>query len=297
MTEQDLDEWVSSQLERLDRENGPPPPYSGRKISSEENDMGYDMRWRKRDEGEATAVQAAQDQFNAAVGQRDTLPASEKGMINWERAKASGDFDSQDNYDGRSPRYRAAQDKVHAAYQALREAERSYFRLNGSGMGWAYSVMEQFGMVFDDPSERPEWPKPEDYGTSYDDVDALESPEYYPGKQWDDEALRAAVAYKQEQDKVLSWHGVEIPGIPLHKFSSNDGWIVLPAEAEAAVRIWKQAYDEMGEDAARDAVALAGDRIDSAQATPERADAYWSLWLRWVAYLAGSVTRGGFEVH
>lgn len=261
--------------------------------------MGYDMRFRKADPDEAAAVAEAGKIARIACDARDALPREEAGTLNMERAKASGDYDSQDNYDGRSPRYRAAQDQVHAACRARDDAERSYFRLNVWGMGWARGVMAELGMAFEDPSERPEWPKPDDYGTTYDDLEALECPEYFPDKEWNDEALRAAVAFKQEQDRILAWHGAEIPGIPLHKFSSNDGWWVLPAEAEAAVRIWKQAYDEMGEEAARVTVALGGMRRDRAldAAGDSKADAFWSLWLRWVAYLADSVRHDGFEVH
>lgn len=261
--------------------------------------MGYDMHWRKKDEAEASAVAAASDQFHAACRERDRLPEDEKGRFNMERAKELGDWDSHEVFDGRSDRYRAAQDKVHALREAMSEAEKSYFRLNIWGMGWARGVMDAFGMAFEDPSERPEWPKPEQYGTDYDALEALESPEYYPDHTWTDEALRAALAFKAEQDKILSWHGVEVPGIPFHKFGTNDGWIVLPAEAEAAVRIWKQKYDELGEDRARAIVAAGGMERDRAIDAIGRsdADAYWSLWLRWVAYLADSVRHEGFEVH
>lgn len=258
--------------------------------------MGYDMRWRKKDEAEAAAVAAASDQFHAACRERDTLPANEKGVFNMEYAKRTGDWDSPEAYDGQSDRYRAAQDRVHALYETMREAEQSYFRLNVSGMSWACDVMGRFGMAFEDPSERPEWPKPDDYGVSDDEVWALEYPEDYPDFTWTDEKLRAACQLKADQDKILSWHGIEVPGIPFHKFSSNDGWIVLPAEAEAAVRIWKQAYDEMGEDAARAVVASGVSRRELPMSAEDN-DAYWSLWLRWVAYLAGSVRHDGFEVH
>ena len=89
--------------------------------------MGYDMRFRKADPDEAAAVAEAQKIFRAACDARDALPDSERGRFNMERAKASGDFDSEDNYDGQSPRYRAAADQVHAAYRAMNDAERSYF--------------------------------------------------------------------------------------------------------------------------------------------------------------------------
>jgi hypothetical protein len=261
--------------------------------------MGYDMRFRKADPDEAAAVAEAQKIFRAACDVRDALPKSERGEFNMERAKREGiPWDSEDAYDGMSPRYRAAADQVHAAYRALNDAERSYFRLNISGMSWARGVMEQFGMAFLSPAEHPPWPEIEDYGIDWDDLEALEGPEYHPDFAWTDEKLRAACKYREERDAVLAWHGPEVPGIPLHKFGSNDGWIVLPAEAEAAVRIWKQKLDELGEDQARIAVVLGSSRRGEAiSANSEDADAYWSLWLRWVAYLADSVRHDGFEVH
>jgi hypothetical protein len=261
--------------------------------------MGYDMRFRKADDDEAAAVAEAQKIFRAACDARDALPREEAGQLNMERARASSrDLDSDENYDGRSPRWSAAQDQVHAAYKALNEAERSYFRLNISGMGWARGVMEQFGMAFHDPAEHPPWPEIEDYGITWDDLEALESPEYFPDFAWTDEKLRAACKYREDRDKVLAWHGPEVPGIPLHKFGSNDGWIVLPAEAEAAIRIWKQQLDELGEDKARVTVVLGSSRRGTAiSADSDEAVAYWSLWLRWVAYLADSVRHDGFEVN
>lgn len=262
--------------------------------------MGYDMRYRKADPDEAAAVAEAQKIFRAACDARDELPKSERGKLNMERAKREGiDWDSEDAYDGMSPRWRAAADQVHAAYRALNDAERSYFRLNISGMGWARSVMEQFGMAFRDPAEHPPWPEIEDYGIDWDDLEALESPEYCPDFAWTDEKLRATCKFREDRDAVLAWHGPEVPGIPVHKFGSNDGWIVLPAEAEAAIRIWKQAYDEMGEEQARVTVALGGMARDKALDAEgdSSVDAYWSLWLRWIAYIADSVRHNGFEVH
>ena len=244
------------------------------------------MRYRKADPDEAAAVKFASDIFYSACAKRDELPKSEKGVLNFERAKSEGiDWDSHEAYDGRSDRYRAAQDKVHEAMAEMRDAEKSYFRLNGFGMSRYCDLMDHVGMMFTDPSECPEWPKPDGYGTSYDDLEALESPEYYPDKQWNDEALRAAVAFTQAQDEVLSWHGAEIPGIPAHKFSSNDGWIVLPAECEAAVRIWRQF------------VAGEGEEKTAAVVAEYLGDGGMDYWLKWIAYLAGAVRHEGFEVH
>lgn len=245
--------------------------------------MGYDMRYRKKDEAEQAAVSAAADQFHAAVRERDALPEGEKGRFNMERAKELGDWDSHEAFDGRSDCYRAAQDKVHALYEAMGDAEKSYFRLNMFGMSRYHGLMGHIGMTFEDPSERPEWPKPEAYGTDDDALEALESPEYCPDYTWTDEALRAALKFQEDQNKLLSWHGAEIPGIPDHKFSSNDGWIVLPAECEAAVRIWRQFVADEGEEAA---LAVVAEHVKDT-----------GYWLKWIEYLAGAVRRDGFEVH
>lgn len=250
--------------------------------------MGYDMRYRKADPDEAVAVRFAQDLFYAACAKRDELPKDERGTLNWERAKAKGiDPTSEDAFDGMTPRYRAAADQVHAAYAEMHAAEKSYFRLNMFGMARYCDLMARIGMTFTDPSERPEWPKPDDYGTSYEEIEQLECREDYPGVMFNDEQLRRIAKYREDCDKLLSWHGVEIPGIPDHKFSSNDGWIVLPAEAEAAVRIWRQFVADEGEEKAAAVVAeYLGD-----------GDGRMDYWLKWIAYLASAVKHEGFEVH
>ena len=159
--------------------------------------MGYDMRWCKADPDEAATVAEARQIFDAACGQRDALPKSERGTLNWERAEREGiDFTSEDAYDGMSPRYRAAADQVHAAYAAMRDAERSYFRLNMFGMGRYCDLMARIGMTFDDPSERPDWPEPEDHGTTYDEVEQVENREDYPDVMFADEQLRRIAAYR-----------------------------------------------------------------------------------------------------
>jgi hypothetical protein len=248
--------------------------------------MGYDMRLRRADADEAAAVAAAQTIFNATCAARDALPKSERGVPNLERAKREGiDPTSEDAYDGMSPRYRAAADQVHAAYAAMRDAERSYFRLNMFGMGRYCDLMSRIGMTFDDPSDRPDWPEPEDYGTTYDEIEQVENREDYPDVMFADEQLRRIAAYRDARDRLLSWHGVEVPGIPDHKFSSNDGWIVLPAECEAAVRIWRQFVSDEGDEEA--AVIIAGVLGDKGM----------DYWLKWIAYLASAVNHGGFEVH
>ena len=247
--------------------------------------MGYDMHWRKADDDEVLAVAAATEQFNAAVQTRNELPESEKGTYNPEKAKALGDPAADEAYDGRSPRYIAAQDQVHATYQAVHDAERSYFRLNMWGMGLYCDLMEQVGMVFED-DPHPAWPKAGDFGITDDEASAIEYPEDYPDITWTDERLVSALKYKDAQTAVLDFHGkTDTPGIPAHKFSSNDGWHVLPVEAEAAVRIWLKFVEDNGEDAARNLIENgSGGRG-------------YDRWLSWINYLAGAAKHDGFEVH
>ena len=156
-----------------------------------------------------------------------------------------------------------------------------YFRLNIWGMGRYRDLMEKFGMVFeDDPC--PPFPEAEDYGVYWDDVYALKYPEAYPDHKWTDDRRTAAKKALEDTEAVLRFHGrTDTPGIPLHKFSSNDGWHVLPAECEAAVRAWQAA-------AATDHGALEA-------VTESSGDA--DYWLKWIGYLSAAARHGGFEVN
>ena len=100
--------------------------------------MGYDMRYRKADPDEAAAVSFASGIFRKACDERDELPRSERGVLDFERARREGlDWKSHEAHVGRTDRYRAAQDKVDSAMAEMRDAEKSYFRLNMPGMSWA----------------------------------------------------------------------------------------------------------------------------------------------------------------
>ena len=67
--------------------------------------MGYDMRFRKADPDEAAAVEFASKIFRKACDERDELPKSERGVLDFERAKREG-LDSHEAHVGRSARYR-----------------------------------------------------------------------------------------------------------------------------------------------------------------------------------------------
>jgi len=247
--------------------------------------MGYDMYFVTRPAGEAEAVAALREVVNAAVAVRDQLPREEGGRLNPDRAREVG-YDAHEAYEGRTERYRHAQDQVMAALAEEAKAERSYFRLNVWGMGLFRDLMFNLGMAFED-EPHPEWPEVEDYGITYDDVRAVRYPEDYPDevKALTTEDREKVDAFLAAQREVLSWHGkTDTPGIPLHKFGSNDGWLVVPAECEAAVKAWESYVADCGEAAAHAAISsrLGGRPVDR--------------WLAWIEYLRGAARHGGFEV-
>ncbi|WP_146607611.1 hypothetical protein [Spongiactinospora gelatinilytica] len=234
------------------------------------------------DDSEQEAVAEARNAWNAAVTARDTLPREEAGKFNPAKADEIGDREAHDAYDGRTARYREAQDAVMAASEAMGAVRKSYFRLNIWGMARYREVMHQIGMAFqDDPY--PAWPKAEDYGITHEQVWAAENPKEHPAEfaAITPEIMDQVLAYQAEQDRVLSWHGKEMPGLPLHKFGSNDGWLVLPVECEAAVRIWRKQKGLRGE-------VLVRDKLGS--------DDAFAYWLEWIEFLQGAVTHDGFEV-
>jgi hypothetical protein len=91
-------------------------------------------------------------------------------------------------------------------------------------MRWLMPVMRDLGMVFDVPKERRAvWPNP-------DVVHVDEWDEEDPAK-WSP----ARTAY-EAQAKVAAEARFEYPGIPEHKFSSNDPWRIWPDEIRSAVQ-------------------------------------------------------------
>lgn len=241
--------------------------------------MGYDMRWRTVDPSEKDAVAMLREAFYAACAERNKLPREERGLYR----PGSADPEAHESWEGRSGRYIRAQDAVTAAEREMGDAQKSYFRLNIFGMGRYRSLMERLGMAFED-EPHPPFPKIEDHGTTREDVEASEYPEDYPAHEWTDGRLRAALGYREAVSAVLAFHGkADTPGIPLHKFGSNDGWHVLPVEAEAAVLIWRKFVADEGEGKA---LAFVAEHVNGT-----------GYWLEWIDYLAGAARHDGFEVH
>lgn len=108
-------------------------------------------------------------------------------------------------------------------------SSRNYFRRNIWGIGHLRDALIEMGMGFD-PSpfgvDHPAWPTPQEYGVT----------------DWNDEGEPVggrAAEFKAAQEKVLAWHGPEIPGIPVHKFCSNDGWHVTKVECQSAIDLYE----------------------------------------------------------
>lgn len=104
----------------------------------------------------------------------------------------------------------------------------AYLRRNIWGMGNFRKALWRCGMVFDGP--QPDFPRHEldwDDPAHYDDRGEPVSPEA--------KAHRAAV------DRTLRTHGEgHALGIPLWKFSSNDGWHVTAVECAQALEAYER---------------------------------------------------------
>ena len=248
--------------------------------------MGYDMRFRNgKPEGEAERVSAAREAFHAAVKVRDDIPKAEHGFfrpgIDSSRARWG-----EVPYTNASPRRAAAENEVHRLYGEMYAVERSYFRLNISGMSVVRQAMLALGMAYKS-SCRGDFPDYPDSEAVQQLIDEINYPEYAserkPGEIVREDDLFAARAYIQQRDAALVDHPHGGTAIPLHKFSSNDGWIVTPAECKAALKAWHGTTPEARLAALTEAGVTGPD---------------WArIWARWIDYLTLAQDFGGFEVH
>ncbi|MGW3954618.1 hypothetical protein ACWEKM_27635 [Streptomyces sp. NPDC004752] len=261
--------------------------------------MGYDMYINDpmTDEEEAT-FQKAREAFEAAVRDRDGLPRAQaeyqaaQRRLEAARARMEQEGSSTElamtvieaggemhRLAVSHPGYRAAQQKVDEAYEALQTAHTSYFRLGIHGMGAFRTVMGMLGMLVTG-YQTPDFPDLPD-GVTWADIDAAEEE---PNPEPTDELpIKAAAAvYVKERNAHLSWHPEPAPGIAVHKLGSNDGWLVTPQEIDAALA----AYRTHNADEVKTLLATElGDEGD-----------HTSYWIEWITYLERAKTRGGFKV-
>lgn len=237
--------------------------------------MGYDMRWRRRPDGEAEAVAAARAVWSDAIGARDAIPRAEMGAFTEEENAAIGRGElSWDAIPASaSERYHLAQEAALAADAAMDRADRSYFRLNIWGMSRACSVMEALGVLYGDYElAYGEWPDVPDEGYhDWENGEGVHAPQ----------KVAAYRRYDEQRLAIVSWSPEGRQGIPAHKFGSNDGWLVQPEEAFYAASTMRAADPRLVAEALNDA-GLTGGRAE------------W--WFTWVEWLDGASQHDGFEV-
>lgn len=166
----------------------------------------------------------------------------------------------------------AAEKAWKAGWKAYDDADRSYFRLNVWGMSHCCDVMASLGMLTGE--EAPRFPRLEEFGLD----EYPEGPADYDGEeQAKDEAelTDAGRRYLAAVDTTLTFEPVPVRGIPVGKFSTNDGWLVTPAQCEAALAAWNA----------------------QPEAVRGRIEGEIKWWASWIAYLTYAQGRGGFRVN
>lgn len=204
--------------------------------------MGYDMRIR----GEVPA--APQHDIEQAKAAYDAATAALKKRVD------AGEF--KDDIDAHHNAYNESE-TLWSKWYRLKDP--SYFRLNIGGMSRYAGAMLDLGMAHDSTSP-----------VTGDDWGSL--------PEWDGED-EGETAYNEAVDKLTGQHGTsEDPTIPLHKFGSNDGWLVTPDEIKAALDAWEH-------------------RANTGVSTET-----WSLiqteyWGEWITWLELAAEHDGFRVH
>lgn len=249
--------------------------------------MGYDMHTVIKPEGEERAVAKANEAFSAACAERDKLPREEAGFYR----KGIDQLGEPPNSNA-TPRYKDAQRKVSVALDRLREVERSYFRLNIWGMGHVRRAMLDLGMAYETAHSFIDWPDYPEDGTGAaiaaealsEDSDPQEyAAEYYAGQEVTEADITRARAYHDQATALRKGHPVGGDTIPVHKFGSNDGWIVTPRECLNALAVWHATPQSVRDDA-----------LENAEITgPDWA----KTWQSWLGFLELAAHCDGFEVH
>lgn len=268
--------------------------------------MGYDMYWVTKDPDEDKKVEAVREEWDLACNVRDAIPKEERGTpATMEQIRDGADMlavpaDASD-------RYKAAQEEVDRLYEEMRDARKSYFRLNIWGMGHYRHIMALLGMLnwrSDYPDlVRPGWPE-----TDAPDVEELAyylretrmngDPEEKAFEEFrkdhaeveiTDEMIEAAKAYDQAENEMKSWHpeGSLILG---DKFGSNDGWLVTPEEIILSLEVYGKHTPEQ--------VRTALESVYGKAEVAEHETAILSSWVEWIDFLTGAVQYGnGFRVY
>jgi hypothetical protein len=256
--------------------------------------VGYDFRTvQPMTAVETAAYNETSKTFFAAVKVRDSLPKEESGQFDVKRAQEEKglDWEAHELYPGRTQRYIEAQDAVNDAYEALIAADRTTFRLNIGGMGRYHTAMGLLGMLQTRSIDQtpPEWPESDtigddDWEAVYAEIDnrliALSG-----GQQATDTTLpvRKTISdYADAMIRKLTWTPTPVTGIYSECFSSNDGWVVSPAQIDAALTTYRTHTGETVKAA-----------LEKAGISEQGRD----YWLKWLGFLQYAMNQGGFRVN
>lgn len=276
--------------------------------------VGYDMYWVEPADPEVLAqYEDLREQWEAAVVARDRIPKDEHGNFTREEFDAGAVWEGAGIPANASERYRAAQEHQHQLYEAMSAADVWYHRRNVWGMGILRDVMLRLDMVRsnysmdecpfpwpeaswkDDPDEGEHWDA--FYDWSSNDWSLQEAAEYerdHPN------LMNAFREYREVKNRRLTWvpeecfkimvDGEEVidetpHAIPIHKFGSNDDWIVTPTECTAALTKARSASDRAIRLAFQVSGATDWDPADIARS-----------WQSWLTFIEGAASHGGFSV-
>ncbi len=145
----------------------------------------------------------------------------------------------------------------------------AYFQLNISGMSRCCDLMDARGLLCNPGHPRfPDYP----LNDSHRAEEWLLFPQDRRGREPSTKDLAEAQRYLDACDGVLRAHPGTCPGIPVHKFGTNSGWIITPDECQTALALLDQARHR-------------------GLADP---DDHW--WPTWIDYLRRAIDHGGIAV-
>jgi hypothetical protein len=125
-------------------------------------------------------------------------------------------------------------DEQWRAEEERRWESHTYLRRSMGNMSRLITALVEAGMAYSsvNPPSFPPYPGDEHFDTSGD---------------WEPVTEQARQYRKQCADTLVKT-GDERPGIPIHKFSSNDGWWVTPPECRSAMQLWAREGSPMKEE-------------------------------------------------
>lgn len=132
-------------------------------------------------------------------------------------------------------------------YQPEFDDDPGGFQMTSAGMGIMVEVMHKAGVLEFDTSE-PQWPWPTTVLPAAraelleEWVFMVENPEVEPTE----EEKRLLMPVRDEIDRAKRCRSVQPGKVPAFKFSTNDGWIVVPQECLAITQGLKAAIERDG---------------------------------------------------